>query len=123
MKSNPPFDDSPSGVDLLAIFDTTDRFVGPYRKTSLPPSSMRAYCTLMLRVRSMCCSPTGRCRPGTPYSLRIWLATGYSSMRVVPYQHHSLHGSLCKGFLKTKESTLRTILRYGKDGSVIYLQR
>jgi len=31
MKSDPPFDDSPSDVDLLAIFDTTDRLVRPYR--------------------------------------------------------------------------------------------
>jgi hypothetical protein len=31
MKSNPPFDTSPSDVDLLAIFDTTDRLVKPHR--------------------------------------------------------------------------------------------
>src|SRR5947209_7365732 len=104
MKSNPPFDDSPSGVDLLAIFDTTDRFVGPYRKTSLPPSSMRAHFTLMPRVRSMCCSPTGRCRPGTPCSLTTWHATGYCSMLVVRFPLHSLRDSLFKQFLKTKAS-------------------
>jgi hypothetical protein len=32
MKSDPPFDASPSDVDLLAIFDTTDRLVRPYRE-------------------------------------------------------------------------------------------
>lgn len=32
MKSDPPSDTSPSDVDLLAIFDTTDRLVRPYRE-------------------------------------------------------------------------------------------
>jgi hypothetical protein len=32
MKSDPPDDASPSDVDLLAIFDTTDRLVKPYRE-------------------------------------------------------------------------------------------
>jgi hypothetical protein len=32
MKSDPPFDAYPSDVDLLAIFDTTDRLVRPYRE-------------------------------------------------------------------------------------------
>jgi hypothetical protein len=32
MKSVPPSDASPSDVDLLAIFDTTDRLVRPYRE-------------------------------------------------------------------------------------------
>src|SRR5438046_10281540 len=32
MKSDPPSDASPSDVDLLAIFDTTDRLVRPYRE-------------------------------------------------------------------------------------------
>jgi hypothetical protein len=94
---------------------------GRIGKTSLPASSMRAHCTLMLRVRSMCCSPTRRRRPGTPCSLRIWLATGYSSMRVVPYQHHSLYDSLFKGFLNTKEPTLIPIPRCGRDGSALWV--
>jgi hypothetical protein len=32
MKSDPPFDASPSDVDLFAIFDTADRLVRPYRE-------------------------------------------------------------------------------------------
>jgi hypothetical protein len=32
MKSAPPSDASPSDVDVLAIFDTTDRLVKPYRE-------------------------------------------------------------------------------------------
>jgi hypothetical protein len=32
MKSDPPFDASPSVVDLLAIFATTDLLVRPYRE-------------------------------------------------------------------------------------------
>ena len=68
MKSASPFDASPSDVDLFAIFDTTDRLVKPYRKATLQPSSMHTHFTLMLRVKSMCCSATGRCRPGTPCS-------------------------------------------------------
>ncbi len=32
MKSDPPSDDSPSDVDLLATFDTTDRLVKAYRE-------------------------------------------------------------------------------------------
>ena len=32
MKSDPPSDAGPSDVDLLAIFDTTDRLVKPYRE-------------------------------------------------------------------------------------------
>ncbi len=32
MKSDPAFDASPSDVDLVAIFDTTDRLVKPYRE-------------------------------------------------------------------------------------------
>jgi hypothetical protein len=32
MKSDQPDDASPSDVDLLAIFDTTDRLVRPYRE-------------------------------------------------------------------------------------------
>lgn len=35
MKSVPPFDASPSDVDLFAIFDTTDRLVRPYREGNL----------------------------------------------------------------------------------------
>jgi predicted nucleotidyltransferase len=31
-EERPPNDDSPSDVDLLAIFDTTDRLVKPYRE-------------------------------------------------------------------------------------------
>ena len=31
-EERPPDDDSPSDVDLLAIFDTTDRLVKPYRE-------------------------------------------------------------------------------------------
>jgi hypothetical protein len=31
-EERPTFDDSPSDVNLLAIFDTTDRFVRPYRE-------------------------------------------------------------------------------------------
>jgi hypothetical protein len=32
MKSAPPYDASPSDVDLFAIFDATDRLVKPYRE-------------------------------------------------------------------------------------------
>ena len=32
MKSDPPFDASPSEVDLVAIFDTTDRLISSYRE-------------------------------------------------------------------------------------------
>jgi hypothetical protein len=32
MKSDPPFDANSGDVDLLAIFDTTDRLVRPYRE-------------------------------------------------------------------------------------------
>jgi hypothetical protein len=75
-------------------------------KTSLPPSSMHRHITLILLVKSMCYSPTGRGRPGAPCSLRIWLAAGYSSMRMVPYPLHSLQDSLFKGSLKKKVSNV-----------------
>jgi len=55
-----PLDDScPSDVDLLAIFDTTDRLVKPYREDIF--ATIIDACALHLDalVRSMCCSPTG----------------------------------------------------------------
>ena len=57
---------------------------GPIGKTSLRPSSMRAHITLMPRVKSMCCSPTGRCSLGTLCSLIIWLTTAYSLCAWLP---------------------------------------
>jgi len=83
-------------------------------KATLQLSSMHTHFTLMPRVKSMCCSPTGRRRPGTPCSSRIWLATGYSSLRAVPYPLHSLHESLCNGLLKRRSQTLRTTSSYGR---------
>jgi hypothetical protein len=115
MKSDQPDDASPSDVDLLAIFDTTDRLVRPYRD-AIFATIIDAYALpLMLLVKSMYCSPTGRCRPGTPCSLKIWLATGYSSLRVGPYPLHSLHDSLFKGFLKTKESDIDNYTKKWQD--------
>jgi hypothetical protein len=63
---------------------------------------MRAHFTLMPRVRSMCCSPSGRCRAGTPCSLTTWLAMAYCSIPVVLFRLYSLRDSLFKECLKTK---------------------
>jgi hypothetical protein len=52
---------------------------------------------------------------GTPCSLIIWLATGYSSMRLVPYPPHPLHDRLFKGFLKTKASDIKNHTKIWQD--------
>ncbi len=103
-EERPPDDACPSDVDLLAIFDTTDRLVRTYREDIFATIIDACALILMPHARSMCCSLTGRCRPGTPCSLITWRATGYCFMLVVPYPLHSLQDSPFKEFLKTKAS-------------------
>ena len=104
MKSDPPSDASPSDVDLLAIFDTTDRLVRPYLEDIFV--TIIDACALHLdaprEVNVLLSDRTMRTWDSCP--LRIWFATGYSSLRVGPYPLHSLHDSPFKGFLKTKAS-------------------
>ena len=116
-EERPTDDASPSDVDLLAIFDTTDRLVKPYREDIFATIIDACIHHLDAPMRSMCCSPTGRCRTGTLCSLRIWLVMAYSSLRVGPYQLHSLHDSLFKGFVKAKEPDIENHTKTWQDCS------
>jgi hypothetical protein len=114
MKSDPPFDASPGDVDLLAIFDTADRLVRPYRE-DIFATNIDAYAHHLDASREVNVLLSDRTmQTGTPCSL-IWLATGYSSLRVVLYQHHWLHDSLFKEFLKTKESGIENHSKIWQD--------
>jgi hypothetical protein len=117
MQSAPPSDASPSDVDLLAIFDTTDRLVKPYREGTFA-TIIDAYTlhlaappevNVLLSVRTM--------QTWDSQFLEFWLAMAYSSLRVGLFPLHWLHDSLFKGFLKMKESGIENHTKLWQDFS------